>query len=133
MQEKLEQAQTQIERALVKNRKPIPPDIVETFPLIDQWIAIADNDVPHIHGIASYPMQAPCPILTAAIIGIDTMPGLIIRCLDGCYRLGQPARIDDRIKTVGEDSLRGRIAWPRFQDMVETFCLRLSDADYGIC
>jgi len=81
----------------------------------------------------SYPMQSPRPILTAAIIGIDTMPGLIIRCLDGCYRLGQPAGIDDTIKTVGEDALRGRIAWPRFQDMVEAFCLKLSDADHGIC
>lgn len=133
MQKQLEQAQTQIEQALVKCRKPIPPDIVDAFPLIDQWIAIADHDVPHIHGVASYPMQAPRPILTAAIIRIDMMPGLVIRCLDGCYRLGQPARIDDKVKTVGEDSPKGRIAWPRFQDMVETFCLKLSDADHGIC
>lgn len=132
MQKRLEQAQTQIEQALLQCRKPIPPHIVDAFPLINEWIAIADHDVPHIHGVASYPMQAQRPILTAAIIGIDMMPGLVIRCLDGNYRLGQPAHIDDKVKSAGEDSHKGRIDWPRFQDLVETFCLKLSDADHGI-
>ena len=125
-------AQTQIELALFQSRKPVPPDIVDAFPLIDDWVAIADHDIPHIYGVASYPMQVPGPILTAAVIGIETMPGLVIRCLDGCYRLGQPARIDDKVKTVGEDSHKGRIAWPQFRHLVEAFFLRLSDADHGI-
>ncbi|MDP2079590.1 MAG: hypothetical protein U0934_20775 [Pseudotabrizicola sp.] len=122
-------AQSQIEVALFQSRKPIPPDIVDAFPVIDDWFAVADNDIPHIYGIASYPLQAPRPILTAAVIGIEAMPGLVIRCLDGCYRLGHPARVDDKICAVGDNHSKGRISWPRFQRLVEAFLARLSAAD----
>lgn len=125
-------AQSQIEVALFQSRKPVPPDLISAFPIIDDWLAVADNDIPHIYGVASFPMQAPRPILTAGVIGIETMPGLVIRCLDGCYRLGHPAPVDDSIRTVGDDDSKGRISWFRFQRLVEAFLARLSAADDGI-
>ncbi|MDT8855236.1 hypothetical protein RNZ50_09460 [Paracoccaceae bacterium Fryx2] len=133
MQKTVEQAQTQIEQALIQCRKPLSPDLVNVFPIIDDWCAIADHDVPHIHGTATFGVLAPRPILTAAVIVIETTPGLVIRCLDGCYRLGQPLGIDEKVKTVGAEAARGRIAWPRFLQLVDAFCLKLSDADDGIC
>ena len=126
-------AQSQIEVALFQSRKPVPPDIVDAFPVIDDWFAVADNDIPHIYGVASYPMQAPRLILTAAVIGIEVMPVLVIRCLDGCYRLGHPARVDDNMRAVGVGRQKGRISWFRFQRLIEAFLVQLSEADEGIC
>ena len=47
---------TQIKIALSLAREPPIPNILHAFPVIEDWFAVADNDIPHIYGIAFYPM-----------------------------------------------------------------------------
>jgi hypothetical protein len=129
MQKPQERAKTRIAQALSRCRKPMCSDTADVLPVINDWSAIADHDVPHVYGVVTVASQPPRPILTAAVIVIETMPGLVIHCLDGCYRLGQPANRGYDITAVREDTHKGRVEWAKFQRLVEDLCLKLDEGN----
>lgn len=119
----------QIDVALAQIETPIPADILDVFPMLENWRAISDHDIPLIHGVMTHALGGPQPILTAAVLAVESKHGLLVRCFDGCYRLGHPARFDSSLPYAGEGRKRGQISWTRLERLADALAFRLTRPD----
>lgn len=127
MQKDPKSVRAQIDVALAQIGTQIPADLLDVFPTIDDWVALSDHDIPLIHGVMIHPLGVPQPILTAAVIAVESEHALLVRCLDGCYRLGQPARFDNNFPSVGDGRKRGRVSWTMLARLADTLAIRLTN------
>ena len=78
MQKDPKAIRAQIDVALAQIETPIPPDILDVFPMLENWRAISDYDIPLIHGVMTHALGGPQPILTAAVLAVESKHGLLI-------------------------------------------------------
>jgi hypothetical protein len=110
-------AKSKIAQALVLTESPFTPALVADLPVIEDWLCLQDDAVFRIHGLFQ---ESPQRFrLSAAVIAVETTPILIIRCIDGDYKMGEPRPIPAFTRPPTATRHRYPITWEQLSRRVE--------------
>lgn len=74
----------------------------------------------------THALSEPQSILSAALIAVESLHTLLVRCLDGRCHLGQPARFDSNFPSVCDGCKRGHLSLTMLERLADPMAIRLT-------